>query len=489
MIATPVRYSLGQENGAINSLPMQTIAPYASARTTAPWGRAPRAGKAAVAALLLLAASAGPIARADDVSEAPSLEIEYPADGLVLGPSECGLFVAGRAGPPKLDVVIVIDTSVSTAAASGADVDGDRRVGRSEFGRIGFTMGDRSTDPGDSILSAEIAAAQRLARALDPRRTRLGLVSFSGGPADLVRGEPVLPNALTRVPLTDDLAHLEEGLEILRRGTPAGGTHMAAGVDRATIELLGLPGAVSSAAPSRRRAAVLLTDGTPTQPFGPERPADNARAALRAADRARRARIRVSTVAIGPLALEGPVAAVEIAERTGGAFIPVRNTADLLEAIGEVRIAAPVRVELANRSSGEKARAFRMTPGGSWGGFVPLAPGDNRIEVVARAETGMEVRRTLTATLDATAPAAAIPREYDFLGSGAFGGCLRNVKRVELSAEELQRQQVRRKLLLEMERERAKAREETGATRDGCHPRVLLLAAKGARGRSATYTA
>jgi len=446
---------------------MQSIAPSTPTKSTAPWEGRARVRKAAVAALLLLAATSGPIARADQVAEARNveLEIEYPPDGLVLGPSECGLFVAGRAGPPKLDVVIVIDTSVSTAAPSGADVDGDRRVGRSEFGRIGFTMGDRSTDSGDSILSAEVAAALRLAQAMDPRRTRLGLVSFSGGPADLVRGEPVLPNALTRVPLTDDLAHLEEGLEALRKGTPAGGTHMAAGVDRATIELLGLPGATSSADPLRRRAAVLLTDGTPTQPFGPERPADNVRAALRAADRARRARIRVSTVAIGPLALEGPVAAVEIAERTGGAFIPVRDTADLLEAIREVRIAEPVRVELTNRSSGEKARAFRMSPGGSWGGFVPLAPGDNRIEVVARARTGREVRRTLTATLDDTAPAAAVPREYDFLGSGAFGGCLRNVKRVDLSAEELRLQQVRRQLLLEMERERVKARQRAARQR------------------------
>ena len=452
---------------------MQTIALNTITRTIAPWGRAARRRvtacprKAGVATLLLLVVTAVPIARADDASEAPtaSLEIEYPPDGLVVGPSGCGLFVAGRVGPPELDVVIVIDTSVSTAAPSGADLDSDGSVGRSEFGRIGFTMGDRSTDPGDSILSAEVAAARRLAQILDPRRTRLGLVSFSGGPADLVRGEPVLPNAVTRVPLTDELAHLEEGLNALREGTPAGGTHMAAGIDQATVELLGLPGATSTADPSRSRAAVLLTDGTPTQPFGYDRPADNVRAALRAADRARRARIRVSTVAIGSLALEGPVAAVEIAERTGGAFIPVRRTAGLLEAIEEVKITHPVRVEIANRSSGEMARQFRMTPGGSWGGFVPLAPGDNRIEVVARAEGGNEVRRTVTATLDESAPAAAVPREYDFLGSGAFGVCLREAKRVELTAEELHRQRVRRELLLEMERERAKARERAARQR------------------------
>jgi hypothetical protein len=416
---------------------------------------------------LPLVVTAIPTTGAEDASQAPavSLEIEYPPDGLVVGPGGCGLLVAGRAGPPELDVVIVLDTSVSTAAPSGADVDGDGNVGQLEFGHIGFTMGDRSTDPGDSILSAEVAAARRLARILDPRRTRLALVSFSGGPADLVRGEPVLPNAVTRVPLTDDLARLGEGLRALREGTPAGGTHMAAGIDQATVELLGLAGSISTAAPSRGRAAVLLTDGTPTQPFGFDRSADNVRAALRAADRARRARIRVSTVAIGPRALEGPVAAVEIAERTGGAFIPVRSAADLLAAIEEVKIGDPVRVEIANRSNGEMAREFRMTPDGSWGGFVPLAPGENRIEVVARAEAGTEMRRKVTVTLDEGATAAAVPREYDFLGSGAFGVCLREAKRVELTAEELQRQQVRRELLLEMERERAQARERAASQR------------------------
>jgi len=424
-------------------------------------------GKTVATALLLLVVTAVPIARADNASETPaaSLEIEYPPDGLVVGPSGCGLFVAGRAGPPKLDVVIVIDTSVSTAAPSGADIDSDGSVGRSEFGRIGFTMGDRSTDPGDSILSAEVAAARRLAQILDPRRTRLGLVSFSGGPADLVRGEPVLPNAVTRVPLTDDLAHLEEGLEALREGTPAGGTHMAAGIDQATVELLGLPGAMSTADPTRSRAAVLLTDGAPTQPYGYDRPAENVRAALRAADRAQRARIRASTVAIGSPALEAPVAAVEIAERTGGAFIPVRRTAGLLETIEEVKLAPTVGVEIVNRSSGEMAREFRMTPGGSWGGFVPLAPGENRIEVVARAEDGNEVRRVVTVSLDESAPAAAVPREFDFLGGGAFGVCVREAKRVELPAEELERQQVRRELLLEMERERAKARDRAARQR------------------------
>jgi Mg-chelatase subunit ChlD len=426
------------------------------------------AGEALVVALLLLVGAAAPVARADDALQTPpaSLEIEYPPDGLALGPSGCGLFVAGRAGPPELDVVIVIDTSVSTAAPSGTDLDGDGHVGRSDPCLIGFTkLEDCSTDHGDSILAVEVAAARRLAQSLDLRRTRLGLVSFSGGPADLVRGEPVLPNAVTRVPLTEDLAQLEMGLRALYQGIPAGGTHMAAGIDQATVELLGLSGAMSTADPTRSRTVVLLTDGAPTLPFGAEQPADNVRAVLRAADRAQKARIRVNTVAIGPLALEGPVAAVDTAERTGGAFIPVRDAGNLLEAIDEVKLAPPVQVEITNRTSGESAREFRITPGGSWGAFVPLVPGGNRVEVVARTEDGGEVRRRVAVTLDESAPPAAVPREFDFLGSGAFGVCLREAKRVELTAEELQRQQVRRELLLEMERERARARDRAARQR------------------------
>jgi hypothetical protein len=240
---------------------------------------------------------------------------------------------------------------------------------------------------------------------------------------------------------------------------------MAAGIDQATIELLGLPGAISTANPSHGRASVLLTDGTPTEPFGGDRPADNVRAVLRAADRARRAQVRVSTVAIGPLALEGPVAVVETAERSGGVFIPVRHTVDLLPAIEEVRITEPMRLEIANRSSGEMAREFHITPDGSWGGFVPLDPGANRIEVVARSESGVEARRALSVTLDEEAPAAAVPSEYDFLASSRLGGCLRDAKRVELTAEELERERVRRELLLEMERERAEARERAARQR------------------------
>jgi hypothetical protein len=39
-----------------------------------------------------------------------------------------------------------------------------------------------NSDPGDSILAAEIAAARELLHDLHPERTRVGIVAFSGTP-------------------------------------------------------------------------------------------------------------------------------------------------------------------------------------------------------------------------------------------------------------------------------------------------------------------
>lgn len=419
-------------------------------------------GLATSAALLL----GSPPARGE-LPAGPSeleLRIEQPADASVVGPGACGILVAGRAGAPKLDLVIALDTSVSTAAASGADVDGDGRIAVSEFGRIGFTMGDLASDPGDSVLAAEVEAARRLVRGLDFRRTRVALVTFSGGPADLERGAPILPDAITRVALTDDPATIAAGLDALLNETPAGGTHIGAGIDQATVELLGLAGARSLADPTRARATILMSDGAPTLPYGPHRLADNVRSTISAADRARKARVRVSTVAFGRDALDRPVAAVEIAQRTGGRFIPIRDTATLLATMGEADLLAGVAVTLRNETRGEDAQAFRMSPDGSFGGFVPLVEGENRIVAEARSPDGSETRAVLRVALDPRAEAAGIPREYDFLtgggsGESAFAACLHQARRIDLTAEDLRREQIRRQLFLELERERARALE------------------------------
>ncbi len=394
-----------------------------------------------------------------------ALVLEHPADGLVLGRGSCGLLVTGRAGPPDLDLVLVLDTSVSTARPSGSDVDGDGVTGLPVPGRVGPVVEDISTDPEDSILSAEVQAGLALLARLDLRRTRVALATFSGGAVSLDRPQETVPDALTRVPLGNDRPLLESALYDVLRVTPAGGTHMAAGIDRATIELLGLRDARSEADPRRARAAVLITDGVPTVPYGPDRAADNVRATLAAAERARKARVRVTTVAVGPDALEGPVAAVEIARRTGGRFLAVRDPADLPAAMGEVDLLRGLRVELRNATSGEPARAFRMSPDGSFGGFVPLVEGPNLITARARADAGGEALRSLGVALDPSAPAPPVPRGYDFLGDDAFGACLAQSRQVDLEAEDLQREQLRRQLRLELERERARALERAAEQR------------------------
>lgn len=417
----------------------------------------------ATSAALLL----GPVAgRAESPADAAELElrIEQPADGGVVGPAACGVWVAGRAGAPRLDLVIALDTSVSTAAASGADVDRNGVLGVSEFGRIGFTMGELTSDPGDSVLAAEAEAARRLVHGVDFRRTRVALVTFSGGPADVVRGAPILPDAVTRVPLTDDPATLSAGLDALLRETPAGGSHIGAGIDRATVELLGLAGARSLADPTRARAAILLSDGAPTLPYGPQRPADNVQAALAAADRAATARVRVSTVAFGRDALDRPITAVEIARRTGGRFVAIRDTATLLAATGEADLLAGIAVTLRNETRGEDAPAVRMSPDGSFGGFVALGDGENRIVAEARSPDGGVARTAVRVTLDPGSDIGGVPREYDFLsrgtsGDGALETCLHQARRIDLTAEDLRREQIRRQLVLELERARAEALE------------------------------
>ena len=141
---------------------------------------------------------------------------------------------------------------------------------------------------------------------------------------------------------------------------------MAAGVDQATIELAGLRGAVSRPKPPAEKVAFFFPDGQPTMPYGPEAEADNVRAVLRAANRARRAGVRIHSFAVGPDALEGPIAVVEMASRTDGYFTPVRHPGDLVNAVESVNIANLEQVDLKNQTTKQPARYFRATADGSW---------------------------------------------------------------------------------------------------------------------------
>ena len=83
------------------------------------------------------------------------------------GPHEALGFVAGRAfaqigDAPRFDVVFALDVSGSTAESSGADIDGDGRVGSGlGLGRL-FGKADRNPD------SSATPIAARSSRSLAP---------------------------------------------------------------------------------------------------------------------------------------------------------------------------------------------------------------------------------------------------------------------------------------------------------------------------------
>ena len=383
------------------------------------------------------------------------IEIEYPPDGSVIGDPNGG-FVAGRARAHReIDVVFVLDTSGSTSAPSGADVNGNGITGASRIGPFW------NTDPGDSILAAEVAATRLFVDGLDPRSTRVGLVSFAGeagGGSGLFGGEPV-PPAITEVPLTRDYEEVQRALDrVLERG-PLGSTHMAAGVDQATAELLGLRGALSESNRLSQKIVLFLTDGQPTLPYDSMYKADNARAVFRAADRARRAGIHFHTFGIGEEALDGPVAIVELAKRTQGIFTPVRQPGDLGDVVAQVGLANVQSLVLQNLSSGASAEFVTLHPDGSWNGLVPLAPGRNEIRVVARTVDGAEIEgrvaiQYLPGASDPAVPASLLPRRTALLERRLI-----ELQRGRLEIEREAAQQARKELVVELENERKAAEE------------------------------
>ena len=408
------------------------------------------------------------------------LEIEYPPEGAVMSDTACGVFVAGRAiahdGDLQLfDVMLVIDTSRSTVEPTGADINGNGIVGKPSLGPIGAMFNLGSTDPGDTILAAEVAAARQLLRGLDPRSTRVGVAVFAGQPPGASSGifnRSPRPPAMTLQALTSDYSRVSRVLDNILSRDPDGATHMAAGIDQATIELMGLRGAQSDTHPKSEKVVLFFTDGQPTLPYGPGFERDNVKAVLRAANRAHRAQIRIHSFAIGPDALDGPIAPVEMAQRTGGYFTPVRHPADLINVVEEVSFANLEGISVRSITTDTEAQSFRTTADGSWSAFVKMEPGENYVEVNARANDGTEVTRRVAVHFDRNAESPGVPPELVVQRNWLLEECLREIKQLRLVAERDATEQVRKNLLVEIERERLKARERAEEQRKSLHLEV-----------------
>jgi hypothetical protein len=298
------------------------------------------------------------------------------------------LEVRGRTGFAELfesDVVIVLDLSNSSMLASGIDLDEDGVVGEDHRwltariagrGTTG-TKADRvpmhrwTSDSDDTVAMAELEAAHSIIAGLWSRQNRIGIVTYDDTARVRVRvGEPRLAGAAIdriRVPREWNETDVSAALLVAQ-------------------DLLESP--ELQVEPRRDRAILLFTDGSPTRP-GTESFA-RARARRVAADAAA-AGIRIYVLSFGNLDERRARFVVELAQAAKGLLVPVRDPKRLLQDLPPVRL-APEFLAIRNRTLERPARAVRSGRDGHFEGFVPLAEGENEIEITAVLGNGREAR-------------------------------------------------------------------------------------------------
>lgn len=275
---------------------------------------------AAPGALLL-----GPLLASCQGTPGPRID-ELP----VRSPEVCRVTWQDGVGAP--DVALAIDTSHSTARPAGVDVDQDGSTGR-------FTR-SVMTDPGDSLLAAEVSAVRSLLRSGWYGDARFSLVTYAGRthfpgrepPLRLVSGA----DGSIRAGLTEDLEILEAELDaVLARGS-RGKTNFAAALQLALRTLEETP---PPDVPGPRRRIVLFLSDSPNpvvampseaQGWSTRRLAYPGARLAYLARQALRARVPVHTFALGAAARsEPPHALSSLAKLTGGSFHAVGDPARL----------------------------------------------------------------------------------------------------------------------------------------------------------------
>jgi hypothetical protein len=401
------------------------------------------------------------LGEAGAVSTTLKLEIEEPTDGSIVGTPE-GAFLAGRALAllgefKRFDVVIVLDTSGSTNAASGADINGNGIVGATGLSGI-----FKQTDPGDSILAAEIAAAKKIVEGLDPRNTRVGLVTFAGtadqyDPYTRIIYSDNAPDAITEEPLTTTYERVLKALDRVMKRGPEGQTNMTEGVRLAVKELKGYRGGMSKPDAGSQKVVLFFTDGQPTAPYPQELSRENVASVLRAASQARRADVQIHTFAVGPEALDGPIACVQMAAYTGGYFTPVSSPGDLPAVVETVNFANLDTLEIRNVTNGEAATETVVNADGSFGALVPVQPGLNRLEVLAKATDGTSTKAEVTVSFAPGAPSPTLPRELVAMRNRLLERRLIAIKRGRIETERQAAETARKELEIKIQTEREKA--------------------------------
>jgi hypothetical protein len=280
--------------------------------------------------------------------------------------------VALVADATRHELVLALDFSSSAFEPTGRDVDGDGVIGvrkpwQPAVGSSGLRGSplDWTTDAGDSIAGAELAATRTLLPRLDPATTRVALLAFG--------------SSVRRVlPLSPPEAALA-ALEHADLGALIGGTNVSAALERAE-RLLG-----AGVDPGTQRSVVLITDGFPNLPppqwRAEERVAEEA-------ERLRRSGVRVHVLAIASQQMTPRPVLETLGRTTGGSFQTVHDPTELPVLLANTGLSAIEAVAVRNATTGAPALAVRVLPDGRFDAFVSLAPGENWIEVEARSAAG-----------------------------------------------------------------------------------------------------
>jgi hypothetical protein len=347
--------------------------------------------------------------RTRPVGSALRVAIEYPEPGQeIAGPDSRG-FVTGTAFQAasalgSFDIYVVIDISDSTKRPSGADIDGDGVIGAESRGRriplIGVLFNSTSDDPGDSVLACEIKAAKTLLDQLDSESTRVGIIRFSGD------YDNATPDAEVVSPLSRDYDALDAKLDELLAQGPRGETNLVAALQLATLEF---ERAYLAARESQvQRLALVISDGQATLPFQSSDRLRN-QDAVDAAQDAKQISARIYPYVVGKQAEVYIETLQQIAEVSGGTFEKVAQPADLVASFQNLDLAQISEVKIRNLTLGKPASDVLVDPYGTFSGIVPLAEGENDLEVYARSTSGAEQREKVRVRYRNDGEALALP--------------------------------------------------------------------------------
>jgi tetratricopeptide (TPR) repeat protein len=271
--------------------------------------------------------------------------------------SESGSGLLGLLGDPRHKLARVLDVEVETARALTARIDRERdRAAVLTFANgatLHAELGSRA-DALEALGGIDLAGKIEFARI------------FGAGSGRTIGARPTGAPG----PIRNDPASLPDLSGIVARDEP--GANLEAAI-RAALDAL-----FRDARPRerRRRTILLISDGR-------QRPNGIAERVqvLRAAEEARLYGVVIHAVTVGRTSLSPTDVIGRVTELSGGKTVPVRKSEQAVASLAREPLRGLKAVRIANRTTGEPARAQRTFVDGSFDGFVPLAEGANQIEI------------------------------------------------------------------------------------------------------------